>query len=330
MTQPTGPLGSQSSTPPTMLDVALATARDGYRVHPLVPRGKVPLLGGWPERATRDEATIRAWWGDDPQANVGIACGPGGWTNPDTGQAHNLVVVDPDGEAGVAAFLRMCRERGGPPGPALLRATRVVDTPSGGLHVYVLVPDDLRVTNRASGLPDGVDVRGAGGNLVAAGSRAMAKGTDVLRPYAVRTSHPPTPAPGWLVEVLTRTTGRTGPKVTGLPHVAPADCTTPAEVIARDLQRHVHRVRDSEPPGPGNGWSGNRNQSLNDSVYRLTRMHCGGELTEVMLERLVQRLGRIALEKGLPRRRVRATIQSAMRGGFRHGPEPRTRIEFVP
>lgn len=55
------------------LQIALDHARNGYYVHPLVPRDKMPLAGGnGYNDATRDEELIRAWWARTPDANVGI------------------------------------------------------------------------------------------------------------------------------------------------------------------------------------------------------------------------------------------------------------------
>lgn len=52
---------------------ALDLARKGYYVHPLVPGDKIPLAEHGSNDATRDEATIRAWWQRWPNANVGIS-----------------------------------------------------------------------------------------------------------------------------------------------------------------------------------------------------------------------------------------------------------------
>jgi hypothetical protein len=64
--------------------VAIGLAADGYRVLPLRPGSKVPILDDWPDRATEDIGTIVKWWTSRPSCNVGVATGKG------------LVVIDVD------------------------------------------------------------------------------------------------------------------------------------------------------------------------------------------------------------------------------------------
>ena len=82
---------------PDTLSEALRLAALGFRVIPVTgPQsnrskpGKEPHIAGWQVRASRDKETIRAWWREFPDANVGVLAGGG------------LTVVDidgPDGEA---------------------------------------------------------------------------------------------------------------------------------------------------------------------------------------------------------------------------------------
>ena len=68
-----------ADAPAVLLDHALAYAQRGWHVLPLEPRGKAPLGRLVPHGAhdaTRDAATIERWWGDEPQANIGIALAP--------------------------------------------------------------------------------------------------------------------------------------------------------------------------------------------------------------------------------------------------------------
>jgi hypothetical protein len=50
-------------------------ASRGWRVFPLKPREKTPLLQEWQKAATTDPGKIEQWWAQYPNANVGIACG---------------------------------------------------------------------------------------------------------------------------------------------------------------------------------------------------------------------------------------------------------------
>lgn len=78
-----------------MIESALKYARAGWHVFPLQPGGKAPLIkgGGGFEAATTDEAQIRAWWADCPQANIGIAL-----------DASGICVVDIDTHGDVNGF----------------------------------------------------------------------------------------------------------------------------------------------------------------------------------------------------------------------------------
>src|ERR1700733_15394213 len=97
--------------------------------------GKHPTTKNGVQDATNDEAQIRAWWTENPYANIGLATGHGG-----------LIVLDED--CGVD-------EKTGQPkvGPASLRAlieanaplpdTLVANTGSGGRHFYFLTTKEI-------------------------------------------------------------------------------------------------------------------------------------------------------------------------------------------
>ena len=76
------------------LSAALQYAGLGWRVHPLKPRSKVPLLNHWPSQGTTDPATIRGWWRRWPTANVGLVCGG----------TSNFWVLDIDGAVGAESL----------------------------------------------------------------------------------------------------------------------------------------------------------------------------------------------------------------------------------
>jgi hypothetical protein len=58
-----------------MLMVALETAASGFRVLPVSPESKRPLIKDWPNKATSDSTQITAWWKQYPNAMVGVATG---------------------------------------------------------------------------------------------------------------------------------------------------------------------------------------------------------------------------------------------------------------
>lgn len=132
----------------SLLAAALAWASRGFRVFPLAPGTKIPPRGlAWKAEATTDPERIGVWWAVDPDCNVGVATGGG------------LVVVDVDTRVPGALGALMALD--------LPDDTLTVATPGGGFHLYYQGDD---VANSAGKLGRGIDVRGAGGYVVAPGS----------------------------------------------------------------------------------------------------------------------------------------------------------------
>ena len=105
-----------------------------------------------------------------------------------TGRASGLVVVDVDGDEGIAS-LRDLERRYEP-----LPITASVVTPSGGQHFYFAHPGG-HVPNSASALAAGLDIRGDGGYVLmppSIGTSGRRYEPDERCPFA--------PLPGWLAE----------------------------------------------------------------------------------------------------------------------------------
>jgi hypothetical protein len=140
------------------LRAAITLAEKGYSVFP-VRRDKTPYPGfRWREASTSDAAKIRAWWRQFPDAMPAIDCGK-----------SRIVVIDADrhhaDKDGVAALFDLLGD------DPLQWCDPVVETAGGGLHVLFAQPlDGAPFGNQAGALPDGIDVRGAGGYIVAAGA----------------------------------------------------------------------------------------------------------------------------------------------------------------
>jgi hypothetical protein len=60
-----------------LIQAAMECARHGWRVLPIKPSSKLPLIKAWQQAATADEATIAEWWEKWPTANVGVCLGEG-------------------------------------------------------------------------------------------------------------------------------------------------------------------------------------------------------------------------------------------------------------
>lgn len=134
----------------TFLDAALLYAAKGWRVFPVEPKGKKPLITDWPNRATTDEHTIRTWWAKRPDANIGLA----------TGKGSGVFVIDIDGEDGERSWTQLVTEI-----PDIPEETLTASTGSGR-HLFFKYPPKREVRNRTAFRP-GLDVRGEGGYVVA-------------------------------------------------------------------------------------------------------------------------------------------------------------------
>lgn len=156
------------------LDVAALPFPPGVEagVHPC--RGKAALVTGWPDAATTDPETIRMWWRTYPAANPALALRAG------------LAVLDVDPRHGGAEALAALEAECGP-----LPATWRVATGGGGTHIYFTIPAGLPLRNRAGALGPGLDVKTAGGYVLAPG----AIHPDTGRPYDWQPGHAPTDGP---------------------------------------------------------------------------------------------------------------------------------------
>lgn len=152
---------------------ALAHAKSGFYVIPLVENSKRPLISDWQNRATTNPLQIDSWWTEHPKANIGIAC-----------EVSNLIVIDLDTSKGVVppspwkelgvkdgadVFDEICRNAG----DSKLFDTYTVITPSGGKHLYFY---DQNVPIKQGTEVNGwwrVDTRSKGGYIVAEGSRVL-------------------------------------------------------------------------------------------------------------------------------------------------------------
>jgi hypothetical protein len=183
-----------------MLTAALVAVRRGWPVFPLRRYSKTPALTGWAHRASTDVDQVRTWWTDQPDSNVGIACGPA-----------ELVVLDLDNAHGHAPPARWAR-RGVTHGRevfAVLAAdagqpvpdTFTVATPAGGLHLYFAAPAGLELRNTVGRLGWRIDTRAAGGYVVGPGSALHVAGH--IRRYRILREAPVAALPDWIATALT-------------------------------------------------------------------------------------------------------------------------------
>lgn len=191
-----------SNTPeaPTPVDAALAYQARGWRViqlHSVGPdgvtcschrggnctsKGKHPRDNEWQKNPPLSTPDIYALWDERPKANIGIA----------TGSESGVFVVDLDPkDDGVEAFKALVAENGGE-----FPTTYCAQTGSGGYHYYLRMPEGMEVRNSQSKIAKGIDIRGTGGQVVAAPSRTDKGVYTVVRDVEVAS------APSWLLGLL--------------------------------------------------------------------------------------------------------------------------------
>lgn len=141
--------------PSDALDVALECAARGWHVFPCDAK-KMPLTKHGFKDATTDPKAVRAFWQQYPYATIGLATG-----------ASGLVVVDLDvkkGKPGLDEWHKIVTTLG-----RGIEATTLVETPSGGMHVYYRA-NGHKVACTTERVAPGIDTRAEGGYVIAAGS----------------------------------------------------------------------------------------------------------------------------------------------------------------
>jgi hypothetical protein len=193
----------------TTLDAALEYASRGLPVFPVYPvisfrdrfvcfcdkgqrckdAGKHPMTQHGLKDATTDPAMVRRRWAAAPDANVAIVC------------SRNCVVLDVDPRHGGDVALDQLEQRHGS-----LPRTWTARTGGGGSHYYFQAEEDIR--NSAGKVGHGIDIRGAGGYVIAPPSLHISGGS-----YEWATGRAPGDAPlaimpPWLVAATRSQTRR--------------------------------------------------------------------------------------------------------------------------
>lgn len=122
-----------------MLDYALRYAAAGFKVIPLRPRGKLPLTQHGAHDGTTDEAQIRAWFTQWPDANIGLTLG-----------GFVVVDIDPRNGGTVEALPE-------------LSETCWAKTGGGGWHYLYRAEEGIRYAGKPA---QGVDVKSGEGAYI--------------------------------------------------------------------------------------------------------------------------------------------------------------------
>jgi hypothetical protein len=252
------------------LVVALQLAAAGIPIFPALvtwnaQTGKLdkkPAIQGWRTKATTDAAQICAWWEKFSTAVPGIEL-----------ERAGLVVLDPDRHPGapdgVAAFKQLRAEQEPIP------PTPVTRTASNGVHIFLAQPAGNPLGNGRGDLPAGIDVRGAGGWVVAPGAMTEWGGwrsapTAPLLTVAYATGTIPV-IPTWLATILRTPPIQSATEPPSSPFTTTAGNTRTRRVeawAAAALEGSVAALEEVRPGG--------RNNMANAVAYRLGRIAARG------------------------------------------------------
>jgi hypothetical protein len=286
-----------------LLRSALDAVLRGWHVFPCAVGGKRPALrGNWQELATTSPDQVRAWWAGAPY-NIGIACGPSGLVVIDLDLPRaDAGDDDPDDDgalfplSGADRLSRLAREHGERyPG-----GTYVVDTPSGGCHLYFSAASatDGRARNSAGVLGPHIDVRAGGGYVIGAGSRIGGQAYTARNgPRALA------PLPSWLGRLVAE--APVAPTVPA-PRLPVADRAQGRAYAMAALRAETSRVAAAVP--------GTRNDTLNRAAFSLGQLVVAGLLPPVPV---ITGLISAAVYAGLPEDEAVRTVRSGMTGGAR-------------
>jgi hypothetical protein len=236
-------------------DAALALASRGLRIFPCRP-DKTPMVAAWEQAASSSPFDIAVRWDSHPESLPGLPVG-----------AHDIVVIDADRKAsgpdGVAAFHALCSQNG-----IDLSGAFVVETPSRGLHFYFSTPTPYG--NSTGSLPDGIDVRGKGGYVIAAGA-TLPDGRSYRHVHGQWDAIPP--LPDALANLLREKRSPVSPAL-----ASEVDASLIGE---RERKFAAAALADEVAKLTAMGEGSGRNKALNDAAHSLGTMEGWIDLNEV-------------------------------------------------
>jgi Bifunctional DNA primase/polymerase, N-terminal len=174
--------------------------------------------------------------------------------------------------------------------------TYVVDTPSGGCHLYFSDAGNARVRNSAGAVGPHIDVRADGGYVIGAGSRVG------RRRYAARGQRAPAPLPPWLAQLVRDS--YVPPAVP--PRLPIADRAQGRAYAMAALRAETELVAAARP--------GTRNVTLNRAAFSLGQLVAAGLIPPIPV---ITSLIDAARYAGLPEDEAIRTVRSGMAAGAR-------------
>jgi len=261
------------------LDAALKLAKQDKRVFPVGVGGKVPYSGSkGVYDATSDPAKIKGLWIDRGfESNIAMACGQG------------FIVIDLDVKAGVNGIQTwhgLCEKHN------IEGTTLLVNTPSGGRHLYYKVTGELKVKNSVNKLGPGIDIRAMGGYVLVPPSMIGEKAYTWVKNKML-------PLPTAIEKLLN-------------PLVSQPKATT--QGARHKHSAYVDAAIKSECEKVAKSAVGQRNDVLNKATYALGTL-VGSQWAHLDLARAENVLLNAALTCGLPDAEARKTIASGLAKG---------------
>jgi hypothetical protein len=257
-------------------------AKRGSCTHP----GKHPRTPNGVKDATTDRDRIKEWtWSD---ANIGIA----------TGRSSGIIVLDVDGDGGVASLEALQAEHG--------RLPKTVTVKTGnGRHYYFRCDGDVHIGNSVHRLGEGIDVRGDGGYVVGAGSVHVSGFT-----YRFVKGRGPddievAQAPKWLLSLVTAKA--VASREVELVAIPPEKLDRAKTYADAALHRELERL--------GKAPMHQRNHTLNIAAFKLGQLMPYGILDPAVV---TQNLGQTARDLGLDESEIEPTIASGLNAGRQH------------
>jgi hypothetical protein len=243
------------------LTAALSLAVAGLTVFP-AGSDKRPLLVGWQERASTEEEQVRKWWDSYPAALPAIVVG-----------RASLVAIDcdrhPGGNDGIKAFNELVSANG-----AKLANVPMTKTARGGAHLFFRQPPGEPLGNGRGELPDGIDVRGVGGFVIAPGAvlpdgkRWQSVNGRPLLADAFKAGSIPE-LPQWLADIIRPNRQPNGDRID---EFAPSFADMPVANSSSRGQAYATAALQGAAAELSAAPTGKRNETLNAVAFRLGRM----------------------------------------------------------
>lgn len=249
----------------------------------------------WRKDRTTDVKTLESWWRMEPDALPAISL-----------ETVGLFVVDLDRhheeQDGVAAWQELTAKYGDPGAPA-------VGTPSGGMHLYFRQPEGEPLGNHRGILPAGIDVRGAGGYVIAPGATLPDKRTYYGCNHLAVTQGA-VPAPDWLLAMI-RTKKEPDKPANTMVVYTPSLLNLPSDARVKAYAEAAFAAElDKLRSAP----KGARNNTLNECAFSIGTLVGAGWISEPEASKM---LLYNALVSGLDRVETMATIASGLKAGMR-------------